>query len=257
MIDKQKNKSPYGLDGEVALITGASRGIGRSICITLASQGAVVIGSSTSKKGSESISNYLKELGLKGRGVELELNDHENIERLFKDIINNEGYPTIVVNNAGITRDGLLMRMKPDEWNDVISTNLTSIYWISKASIRGMLKEKKGRIINISSVVGVTGNPGQTNYSAAKAGIIGFTKSLSRELASRNITVNCVAPGYIKTDMTEMISESIREDIISNIPLLRLGNPEDVASAVLFLSSDAASYITGETLNINGGLAMI
>ncbi|MEE2683895.1 MAG: 3-oxoacyl-ACP reductase FabG [Pseudomonadota bacterium] len=249
--------SLYRLDGQVAFVSGASRGIGRSICISLASQGATVVGTATTSIGAQSITDYLQKQGLAGRGIELNLTNYEDIERCFSDIINNEGYPTVIVNNAGITRDNLLMRMKPEEWEDVISTNLSSVYWVSKLSVRGMLKQKRGRIINISSVVASSGNIGQTNYSASKAGIIGFTKSLSRELASRNITVNCISPGYISTDMTNAISDSVKDDIISKIPLSRLGLPEDIASAVLFLASDGASYITGETLNINGGLSMI
>src|SRR5512147_1036529 len=245
-----------GVAGRVTLVTGASRGIGRAIAETLARQGATVIGTATSEQGAATISEWLAALGLRGRGAQLDVGSDQSVEALFTDVGGHEGTPEIIVNNAGITRDNLLMRMKPDEWNDVVSTNLSSVYRVCKASLRGMMKARYGRIINISSVVGLIGNPGQTNYAAAKAGMIGFTKSLAREIASRNITVNAVAPGFIETDMTRALDERQVEALKSQIPLARLGTAADVAAAVAFLASDAAAYITGETLNVNGGLAM-
>ncbi len=245
-----------GVAGRVALVTGASRGIGRAIAEVLARQGATVIGTATSEQGAATISEWLAALGLRGRGALLDVGSDPSVEALFVDIAGREGAPEIVVNNAGITRDNLLMRMKPDEWNDVVSTNLSSLYRVCKASLRGMMKARYGRIINISSVVGLIGNPGQANYAAAKAGMIGFTKSLAREIASRNITVNAVAPGFIETDMTRALDERQVEALKSKIPLARLGTAADVAAAVVFLASDAGAYITGETLNVNGGLSM-
>ncbi len=245
-----------GVAGRVALVTGASRGIGKAIAETLARQGATVIGTATSEQGAATISESLSALGLRGRGALLDVGNNQSVEALFADISGREGAPEIVVNNAGITRDNLLMRMKSDEWDDVVSTNLSSLYRVCKASLRGMMKARYGRIINISSVVGVIGNPGQTNYAAAKAGMIGFTKSLAREIASRNVTVNVVAPGFIETDMTRALDERQVEALKSQIPLARLGSAADVAAAVAFLASDAGAYITGETLNINGGLSM-
>jgi 3-oxoacyl-[acyl-carrier protein] reductase len=245
-----------GIAGRVALVTGASRGIGRAIAEGLARQGATVIGTATSADGAESISSRLAELGLSGRGLVLRVDDAASVEAAIGEIESAEGAPTIVVNNAGVTRDSLLMRMKPEEWDDVISTNLSSLFRVCKACVRGMMKERRGAIVNIASVVGLSGNPGQTNYAAAKAGIIGFSKSLARELASRNITVNVVAPGFIDTDMTRALDERQIEALRAQIPSGRLGTPDDVAAAVVFLASDAGAYITGETLNVNGGLYM-
>ena len=242
------------LEGEVALVTGASRGIGKAIAEQLASQGATVIGTATSDGGADNISEYLSAAG--GKGMCLNVTDADSIAAVMKSITDEYGAVSILVNNAGITKDNLLMMMKEDQWNDIIDTNLTSIYRLSKAVIRAMMKKKKGRIINIASVVGLTGNPGQTNYSATKAGMLGFTKSLAREIGSRNITVNCVAPGFIDTDMTRELPEEQREALIKQIPLNRLGDPADIAAAVTFLASPAAAYITGETINVNGGMFM-
>ena len=241
------------LDGEVALVTGASRGIGAAIAAAMASAGATVIGTATSDNGAGAISEAL---GDSGRGVVLNIADEESVEAALKDIQANEGTPTILVNNAGITRDNLLMRMKPEEWNDVITTNLSGVYRLCKGCLRGMMKAKKGRIINIASVIGVMGNAGQSNYAAAKAGVIGFSKSLAREIGSRNITVNVVAPGFIDTDMTRVLPEDQRAAMLSQVPLGRLGEGEDIANAVLFLASKAAAYVTGETLHVNGGMLM-
>jgi 3-oxoacyl-[acyl-carrier protein] reductase len=241
------------LDGEVALVTGASRGIGAAIAAALASAGATVIGTATSDNGAAAIGEAL---GDSGRGIVLNIADEESVEAALKDIQANEGTPTILVNNAGITRDNLLMRMKPEEWNDVITTNLSGVYRLCKGCLRGMMKAKKGRIINIASVIGVMGNAGQSNYAAAKAGVIGFSKSLAREIGSRNITVNVVAPGFIDTDMTRVLPEDQRAAMLSQVPLGRLGEGEDIANAVLFLASKAAAYVTGETLHVNGGMLM-
>jgi 3-oxoacyl-[acyl-carrier protein] reductase len=245
-----------GIAGRVALVTGASRGIGRAIAETLAGQGAKVIGTATSEEGAAGISAWLSTAELAGRGVELNVTDEQSIDALFADLAAHEGPPEILVNNAGITRDNLLMRMKPDEWNDVVAANLSSLYRVCKASLRGMTKARYGRIINIGSVVGLIGNPGQTNYAATKAGMIGFSKSLAREIASRNITVNVVAPGFIDTDMTRALDERQVQVLKDQIPLARLGTTADIAAAVAFLASDAAAYITGETLSVNGGLSM-
>ena len=242
------------LQGEIALVTGASRGIGKAIAEQLAAQGATVIGTATSDKGADNISAYLKDTG--GKGMNLNVTDADSIKSVIKAITDEFGAISILVNNAGITRDNLLMMMKDDQWDDIINTNLTSIFRLSKAVIRPMMKARKGRIINIGSVVGLTGNPGQTNYSAAKAGLLGFTKSLAREIGSRNITVNTVAPGFIDTDMTRELPEEQREALISQIPLSRLGDPADIAHAVAFLASPQAAYITGETINVNGGMYM-
>ncbi len=242
------------LQGEIALVTGASRGIGKAIAEQLAAQGATVIGTATSDKGADNISAYIKDTG--GKGMNLNVTDADSIKSVIKAITDEFGAISILVNNAGITRDNLLMMMKDDQWDDIINTNLTSIFRLSKAVIRPMMKARKGRIINIGSVVGLTGNPGQTNYSAAKAGLLGFTKSLAREIGSRNITVNTVAPGFIDTDMTRELPEEQREALISQIPLSRLGDPADIAHAVAFLASPQAAYITGETINVNGGMYM-
>ena len=241
------------LDGEVALVTGASRGIGADIAAALAAAGATVVGTATSEGGAKGIG---ESLGNNGRGVVLNISDGESVDAALKDIQGNEGAPTILVNNAGITRDNLLMRMKADEWDDVISTNLSGVYRLCKGCLRGMMKAKKGRIVNIASVIGVMGNAGQSNYAAAKAGIIGFSKSLAREIGSRNITVNVVAPGFIDTDMTRVLPEDQRAAMLSQVPLGRLGAGEDIAAAVVFLASPAAAYVTGETLHVNGGMLM-
>lgn len=241
------------LSGRVALVTGASRGIGAAIAASLQSAGATVVGTATSDSGAGAISDAL---GGGGRGAVLDIGNEESVTALMKDIQGNEGAPTIIVNNAGITRDNLLLRMKPDEWNDVVSTNLSGIYRVCKAGLRGMMKAKGGRIINIASVIGVMGNAGQTNYAAAKAGIIGFSKSLAREVGSRNITVNVVAPGFIDTDMTRVLPEAQRDAMLQQVPLARLGDVREIADSVLFLASDAAAYITGETLHVNGGMLM-
>jgi 3-oxoacyl-[acyl-carrier protein] reductase len=244
------------LEGEVALISGASRGIGRSIAEMLGKAGATVVGTATSEKGADAISAYLAEAGIKGKGMILNVADKASIDGVIKSVNDTFGGIGILVNNAGITRDNLLMRMKDEEWDDIISTNLTSVYRMSKACLRGMTKAKKGRIISISSVVGASGNPGQTNYAAAKAGLVGFSKSLAREIGSRNVTVNVVAPGFIDTDMTRELSEDQRSSLLQNIPLARLGQPAEIAGAVLFLASPLGAYITGETIHVNGGMYM-
>jgi 3-oxoacyl-[acyl-carrier protein] reductase len=246
------------LEGEVALVTGASRGIGKAIAEHLAALGATVIGTATSDGGADNITEYLSAMNSSGGGKGMCLNvaDADSVAAVIKSITDEFGAVSILVNNAGITKDNLLMMMKEDQWNDIIDTNLTSIYRLSKAVIRNMMKKKKGRIINIASVVGLTGNPGQTNYSATKAGMLGFTKSLAQEIGSRNITVNCVAPGFIDTDMTRELPEEQREALIKQIPLNRLGDPADIAAAVVFLASPAAAYMTGETINVNGGMYM-
>ncbi len=244
------------LAGEVVLVTGASRGIGKTIALALGEQGATVVGTATSDKGAEAISQYLSESSIKGRGLMLNVTDQDSVDHVMTEMTEAFGAPSILVNNAGITRDNLLMRMKEEEWNDIINTNLTSVYRMSKACVRAMTKARKGRIISISSVVGVSGNAGQTNYSAAKAGLIGFTKSLAREVGARGITVNAVAPGFIDTDMTKALPDAQKEALLSAIPLNRLGNPEEIASAVAFLASPGAAYISGETLHVNGGMYM-
>ena len=244
------------LENDLALVTGASRGIGRAIAVALAQAGARVVGTATSAAGAAAISAEFAALGFKGRGAVLDAGDRASIEALVADLEAAEELPTILVNNAAITRDMLLVRMKSDDWDQVIATNLTAVFRISKACLRRMLKERRGRIINVTSIVGVTGNPGQTNYSAAKAGLLGFTKSLAREVASRGITVNAVAPGFVDTDMTRALSAAQRSTLQAQIPLGRLGAPEDIAAAVLFLASPQAAYITGETLHVNGGMYM-
>jgi 3-oxoacyl-[acyl-carrier protein] reductase len=245
--------SANALEGEIALVTGASRGIGASIAAALATAGATVVGTATSQSGADGISAAL---GDKGRGLVLNVADQDSVDAALKDIQGNEGSPTILVNNAGITRDNLLMRMKQDEWDDVIATNLTGTFRVSKACLRGMMKAKKGRIISIASVIAVMGNAGQANYAATKAGMVGFSKSLAREIGSRGITVNVVAPGFIDTDMTRDLPEENRATMLSQVPLGRLGAGEDIANAVLFLASAAGAYITGETLHVNGGMVM-
>jgi 3-oxoacyl-[acyl-carrier protein] reductase len=244
------------LENEVALVTGASRGIGAAIADGLAQVGAIVIGTATSQTGADSISNRFQKAGYRGRGMVLNVTEQASIDQLMATVNEAYGTPTILVNNAGITRDNLLMRMKDEEWETILDTNLSSVFRMSRAVLRGMMKARKGRIINISSVVGATGNPGQTNYAAAKSGVFGFTRSMAREVGSRGITVNSVAPGFIDTDMTRALSEQQREGILNNIPLQNFGQPEDIANAVVFLASDAAAYITGETLHVNGGMYM-
>jgi 3-oxoacyl-[acyl-carrier protein] reductase len=241
------------LKGEIALVTGASRGIGAAIAAALADAGATVVGTATSDKGAVAVSEAL---GSSGRGLVLDIADAGSVESALEDIQKAEGAPTILVNNAGITRDNLLMRMKPEEWDDVLATNLSGAFRVSKACLRGMMKAKKGKIISIASVIGVMGNAGQANYAAAKAGIIGFSKSLAREIGSRNITVNVVAPGFIDTDMTRTLPEGQRDAMLQQVPLGRLGEGEDIANAVVFLASAAAAYVTGETLHVNGGMLM-
>lgn len=238
------------MQGKIALVTGATRGIGRAIAEELAAKGAFVIGTATSEKGAESISAYLAE---QGKGLVLDVADQESIEAVLATIKAEFGDVEILVNNAGITRDGLLMRMKDEDWFDIMQTNLTSIYRLSKAVLRPMMK-KGGRIINIGSVVGSMGNPGQTNYCAAKAGVIGFTKSLAKEVAARGVTVNVVAPGFIATDMTDVLTDEQKANILTNVPAGRLGQPQEIAKAVAFLASDDAAYITGTTLHVNGGM---
>ncbi|MGD9000571.1 MAG: 3-oxoacyl-ACP reductase FabG [Granulosicoccaceae bacterium] len=244
------------LDGEIALVTGASRGIGKCIALALGAEGATVVGTATSDRGAEAISAYLKEAGANGEGMNLNVTDSESIDNVFKAIADKYGAPGILVNNAGITRDNLLMRMKDDEWDDIINTNLKSVYRMSKAVLRPMMKARKGRIISIASVVGASGNAGQTNYAAAKAGIFGFSKSLAREVGARGITVNAVAPGFIDTDMTRVLPDDTKAALLGQIPLGRLGQPEEVAAAVVFLASPGAAYISGETLHVNGGMYM-
>ena len=245
-----------GIDGRVVLVTGASRGIGAAVAEALAVQGAVVIGTATTSTGASGITAALAKIGGNCRGVELNVAERASVEALFDALKEAGQLPEILVNNAGITRDNLLMRMTDDEWNSVIETDLTSLYRVCKAALKGMMRARFGRIINISSVVGLMGNAGQTNYASAKAGMIGFSKALAREVASRNITVNTVAPGFIETDMTRELGEKQTEVLLAQIPSGRLGTPADIAAAVVFLASDAGSYITGETLNINGGLVM-
>ncbi len=244
------------LENEIAFVSGASRGIGKEIALSLGAQGAVVIGTATSENGAENISNYLKENNIKGKGLVMNVTDQDSITATVKQINDDFGTPSILVNNAGITRDNLVMRMKDSEWDDIMNTNMSSIFRVSKACLRGMMKAKKGRIISIASVVGVTGNAGQANYAAAKAGVIGFSKSLAREVGSRGITVNVVAPGFIDTDMTRALPEAQRDALLGQIPLGRLGSAAEIAHAVSFLASPGAAYITGETLHVNGGMFM-
>jgi 3-oxoacyl-[acyl-carrier protein] reductase len=245
------------LESELAVVTGASRGIGRAIALELGRRGASVLGTATTAGGAGAITAYLQEAGLKGRGLVLDVASAESVDTCFDEIAGAEGAPSILVNNAGVTRDGLLMRMSPADWSAVIETDLSAVYRTCKSVLRGMMKARKGRIVNISSVIGVIGNAGQANYAAAKAGMIGFTKSLAREVGSRGITVNVVAPGFIVTDMTDALGEDQRAALLKNIPLGRLGTPEDIAGAVAYLVSAEGSYITGETLHVNGGMSMI
>jgi len=244
------------LEGKIALVTGASRGIGKAIADMLGAQGATIIGTATSEAGAAAISQRFADAGLQGEGMRLDVSDDVSVEAVMKQISDTYGPVGILVNNAGITRDNLLMRMKNDEWDDVVNTNLSSVYRMSKACLRPMMKAKTGRIINIASVVGASGNAGQTNYAAAKAGMFGFTKSLAQEVGSRGITVNSVAPGMIDTDMTRELPDAQRATLLASIPLGRLGQPEEIASVVTFLASDAAAYVTGETIHVNGGMYM-
>ena len=244
------------LDGKIALVTGASRGIGKAIALELGTHGAVVIGTATSAAGADAITRNLAAAGIKGSGISMNVNDAAQVETALADIRKQFGGIAILVNNAGITRDNLLLRMKEEEWDDIMSTNLKSVFRLSKLVLRGMMKARFGRIINVTSVVGATGNAGQTNYAAAKSGVVGFSKSLAREVGSRNITVNCVAPGFIDTDMTRALAGEQRAALIKQIPLGRLGEAQDVAAAVLFLASPGAAYVTGCTLHVNGGMHM-
>jgi 3-oxoacyl-[acyl-carrier protein] reductase len=244
------------LEGQIALVTGASRGIGRAIALALARAGARVIGTSTSAEGSGAFQAELASHGYNGRCVVLDVASEESIAARLAELEHSGEMPTILVNNAGITRDMLLLRLKPEDWQQVLQTNLTAVFRLSKGVLRRMMREHRGRIINIASIVALTGNPGQANYAAAKAGMLGFTKSLAREVASRGITVNAVAPGFIDTDMTRSMTEEQRTQLTAQIPMERLGTPEDVAAAVLFLASPQAAYITGETLHVNGGMYM-
>ena len=244
------------LNDKVAFVTGATRGIGRAIALELGKQGATVIGTATSEDGAGKISAYLAEAGVKGRGVMLDVTDSARTDGVLADATKEFGVITILVNNAGITRDNLAMRMGDDEWDVVIDTNLKAVFRLTRGVMRGMMKARFGRVVNITSVVGYSGNPGQANYCAAKAGVAGLTRSLARELGSRNITVNCVAPGFIATDMTHALSEEQRHAMLAAIPLGRAGTPEDVAGVVGFLASPAASYVTGTTVHVNGGMFM-
>lgn len=244
------------INGQVALVTGASRGIGQAIALALGKLGATVIGTATSAEGAANISTYLAGAGIKGEGALLEVRDGEQVDALISKIDKTYGAVAILVNNAGITRDNLSMRLKDDEWDAVLDTNLKAVFRLSKAVMRGMMKARSGRIINVTSVVGHSGNPGQANYCAAKAGVAGMSRSLARELGSRNITVNCVAPGLIDTDMTKSLDDKQRESLLGSIPLGRLGAPEDIAAAVAFLASPGAAYVTGTTIHVNGGMYM-
>jgi len=245
------------LDGELAVVTGASRGIGREIALELGRRGARVVGSATREAGARGIDEALTAAGIAGRGVVLDVASGDSVEACFKEIEAREGTASILVNNAGVTRDGLLLRMSAEDWRTIIETDLSAVYRTSKAVLRGMMKLRRGRIVNIASVVGVMGNAGQANYAAAKAGMIGFSKSLAREVGSRGITVNVVAPGFIVTDMTDALGEAARAALLGQVPLGRLGSPADIAHAVAFLASPRAAYITGETLHVNGGMYMI
>ena len=242
------------LNGKVVLVTGASRGIGRAIALTLGSAGATVIGTATSEEGAKNISKKFSENNILGRGMSLNVTDNDQISNVLKAVTEEYGAVDILINNAGITRDNILLRMKEDEWDEIISTNLSSVYKMSKAVLRGMIKKKSGRIISITSVVGAMGNAGQSNYAASKAGIIGFTKSLAREVGVRGITVNAIAPGFIETDMTDSLPDAQKAALASQIPMGRLGTVDEIAKAVLFLAGDNASYITAQTIHINGGM---
>ena len=242
------------LDGKLVLVTGATRGIGKAIALTLGNSGATVIGTATSELGAENISKVFTDKKISGKGMKLDVTDNEQVSNLVKNIGEDFGSVDILVNNAGITRDNILLRMKEDEWEDIINTNLSSIYKMSKSVLRGMIKKRSGRIISITSVVGAMGNAGQSNYGAAKAGIIGFTKSLAREVGVRGVTVNAIAPGFIETDMTDSLPDDQKEALAAQIPMGRLGTPNEVAQAVLFLADEGGSYITGQTIHVNGGM---
>lgn len=244
------------LTGQIALVTGASRGIGQAIAKGLGEAGATVIGTATSQGGADNISAYLAEAGFTGKGLMLDVADSDSISNCLKLVTDEFGTIDILINNAGITKDSLLMAMKEDQWDAIINTNLSSIFRMSKAVVRGMMKKRSGRIISISSVVGASGNAGQANYAAAKAGLVGFSKSLAREIGSRNITVNAVAPGLIETDMTKELGDKQKDALLSQIPLGRLGSAEEIAATVVFLASPSAAYITGETIHVNGGMYM-
>lgn len=244
------------LQDQITLVTGASRGIGRAIALELGRQGATLIGTATTEAGAQAISGYLREAGIKGTGMVLNVNDAAQIESVLKRVCEEFGDIAILVNNAGVTRDNLLLRMKDEEWDEILETDLKSVFRLSRGVLRAMMKARYGRIINISSVVGATGNMGQANYAAAKAGIFGFSKSLAREVGSRNITVNCIAPGFVETDMTRSLTEKQQQVLLQQVPLGRLGRPEEIASAVGFIASPAAGYITGATLHVNGGMYM-
>ena len=243
-------------DEKIVLVTGATRGIGRAIALRLGSEGATIVGTATSEAGAKSITEYLREANIAGSGMVLNVTDPDSIEAVVAETESIYGAPSILVNNAGITRDNLLIRMKDDDWDDIISTNLTPIYKLSKRCLRAMTKARSGRIITITSVVGVMGNAGQTNYAAAKAGVIGFSKSLAREVGARGITVNAVAPGFIDTDMTSSLADEHKTALLLQVPIKRLGTPEEIAGAVSYLASDDAAYITGETIHVNGGMYM-
>jgi 3-oxoacyl-[acyl-carrier protein] reductase len=242
------------LDGKLVLVTGATRGIGKAIAITLGGAGATVIGTATTETGADNISKVFADSKISGKGMKLDVTDSEQVSNLVKNIGEDFGSVDILVNNAGITRDNILLRMKEDEWEDIISTNLSSIYKMSKSVLRGMIKKRSGRIISITSVVGAMGNAGQSNYGAAKAGIIGFTKSLAREVGVRGVTVNAIAPGFIETDMTDSLPDDQKEALAAQIPMGRLGTANEVAQAVLFLAGESGSYITGQTIHVNGGM---
>ena len=244
------------LQSQIALVTGASRGIGRSIALSMGRQGASVVGTSTSELGARGVTAALSDAGIEGRGVVLDVTHGESILNVVRQTEEDFGPISILVNNAGITRDNLLLRMKDEEWDDILETNLSSVFRVTKACLRGMVRARRGRVINVTSIVGATGNPGQTNYAAAKAGLVGFTKSLASEVASRGITVNGIAPGFIETDMTSSLEQSRRDALVTAIPLGRLGAGEDVAAAAVFLASPEASYITGQVIHVNGGLYM-
>ena len=246
----------FALQGEIALVTGASRGIGRSIALTMGQQGASIVGTSTSDLGAQGVTTALDEAGIDGKGAVLDVTHGDNVVNVVRQIEEDFGPVTILVNNAGITRDNLLLRMKDEEWDDILDTNLSSVFRVTKACLRGMTRARKGRVINVTSIVGATGNPGQTNYAAAKAGLVGFTKSLASEVASRGITVNAIAPGFIETDMTASLEKSRRDELATAIPLGRLGAGKDVAVVAVFLASPEASYITGQVIHVNGGLYM-
>ena len=242
------------LNGKIVLVTGATRGIGKAIALTLGGDGATVIGTATTETGADNISKVFAENKISGKGIKLDVTDNEQISSLIKSVNAEFGPIDILINNAGITRDNILLRMKDDEWEDIIDTNLSSVYKMSKSVLRGMIKNRSGRIISITSVVGAMGNAGQSNYAAAKAGMIGFTKSLAREVGVRGITVNAIAPGFIETDMTDSLPDEQKDALVSQIPMGRLGTADEVAKAVLFLSGDGGSYITGQTLHVNGGM---